>query len=191
MCAQMGVDFIGLNFAPESKRYLDLKTARALVRDVRANFPTMSFVGVFVNELPAAIETMVRDLNLAAVQLHGEETEAEAQALRETAPVIKAFRVNSAAKADTIVGYPCDSVLLDTWDPTHRGGTGEAFDWKFAAALRPRIRRLVLAGGLNAENVAAAICLVQPSAVDVCSGVEDSPGGKSPEKLRRFLQAIR
>lgn len=190
LCAEVGVDLIGLNFVPESKRSLALEPAAEIVSAVRAQFPAMKFVGVFVNEDLAVLRGIARALALAAIQLHGEESPAYARYLRDDAFVIKAFRINSESAIATAVNYPCDAVLLDGWNPDHRGGTGETFDWTLAASLRPRIPRLILAGGLHAGNVAHAIRTVHPSAVDVCSGVEDSPGRKNPNRLRRFLEEV-
>ena len=105
--------------------------------------------------------------------------------------VIKALRV--AAQLPTFADYAkeCDAILLDTWNARTPGGTGETFPWSIAAELRPQVAQLILAGGLTSENVAEAIRMVRPFAVDVCSGVESAPGRKDEAKVRAFVGAVR
>ncbi|HEY5037038.1 MAG TPA: phosphoribosylanthranilate isomerase, partial [Chthoniobacterales bacterium] len=105
--------------------------------------------------------------------------------------VIKAFRVGPSFSAAEIAAYPCDAVLLDSWSARSPGGTGETFPWSMAEALRPKVRRLVLAGGLTTANVAEAIRVVRPDAVDVCSGAESAPGFKDAAAVRSFVTAVR
>jgi phosphoribosylanthranilate isomerase len=121
------------------------------------------------------------------VQLHGDEPPAYADALAW--PVLRAVALESAA--DTCTTWPADTtLLLDASDPVRRGGTGATIDWERAAPLA-RQRRIVLAGGLTPGNVAEAIATVRPFGVDVSSGVEDSPGVKSFEKVTQFLENAR
>ncbi len=189
-CAAEGVDMIGLNFAPESRRCLSVEAARAIVDAVRLRFPAVRFVGVFVNQDPNFINETARELGLAAVQLHGDETPDDVREINAPS-VIKALRVGPDFALETAAAYECDAILLDAHSPHARGGTGERFDWKIAFAVKARVKRLILAGGLSPENVHEAIQTVGPDAVDVCSGIEESAGRKDTEKLRRFVAAAR
>ncbi len=108
-------------------------------------------------------------------------------------PVIKALRVAGPESLDHVVQFDTDYILLDTYHPGRRGGTGEVFDWSLAAGISKGTGsgRLILSGGLNPENVIAAARAVRPFAVDVSSGVESAPGVKDPVKLRRFFGRLK
>jgi indole-3-glycerol phosphate synthase/phosphoribosylanthranilate isomerase len=176
----------GLVFAPGSPRRVDRPTAAR----VRAAAP-LRWVGVFVNEEPAAIAALARELDLAAVQLHGAETAETIAALKPLLPagceVWKALRVRDAAAPAPPAG--ADRLLLDAYDPARPGGTGAVFDWDVARA-HPERPALVLAGGLTPANAAAA-ATVGAWALDVSSGLEDAPGVKSPAKTEAFFAALR
>ena len=189
-CAAAGVDLLGLNFSPLSPRCISPEAAQVIVAAVRSRFTECKLVGVFVNQEPAWVRATAAALALDAVQLHGDETPED---LREIghAFTIKALRVGPGFSEDAASDYPSEAILLDTWHAHARGGTGETFPWAVAAALRPRVDRLILAGGLTPENVAEAIRAVRPFAVDVCSGVEIAPGRKDPLKIARFVAEVR
>lgn len=181
---------LGLNFSPQSKRWLSEAAARAIVEEVRARFPAAKFVGVFVDQEIGDVQEIADALALDAVQLHGNETASYLRELR--APlVIKALRVGENFYPAMVHAYPCDAILLDTWSANAPGGTGQPFPWAIAAAVQPLVRQLILAGGLSPENVGQAVARVRPFAVDVCSGIEDAPGRKNREKLERFIAAAR
>lgn len=189
-CAAAGADMLGLNFSPQSVRRISPANAAEIIAAVRAEFGEAQFVAVFVNEKRELVESLAEDLALDAVQLHGDEDLAYLRNLR--APfVIKALRVGSLFPAAGAADYDCDAILLDAWSAGAPGGTGQTFPWPVAAAVRPLVRRLFLAGGLKPENVMEAVKVVRPFAVDVCSGVEDAPGRKNYAKLRRFVEAVR
>jgi len=185
LCGELGVDMIGLNVSPESKRFISGDAAREIVENVRPEYPALKFIGVFVNQ---SID-LARELALDGVQLHGDESP---ELVRDSeAPfVIKALRVGEGFSAERAEGYECDAILLDGYSANARGGTGQSFDWSIARAVEGNVKRLILAGGLTSDNVADAITAVAPFAVDVCSGVEDAPGQKNPEKLRRFIAEV-
>lgn len=186
--AAAGANMLGLNFSPLSRRCISPPKAREVIGDARTKFPQIKFVGVFVNQEPALVEELARDMTLDAVQLHGDEDLDYVRNLN--APfVIKAFRVSPAFSIASAANY--DAVLLEGWSASAPGGTGEIFPWSIAAAARPLVQRLFLAGGLKTENVREAIDLVRPFAVDVCSGIEDAPGRKDHVELRRFIEAVR
>jgi phosphoribosylanthranilate isomerase len=188
LCGELGVKMLGLNFSSQSKRSLSPGRARALIEAVRPRFPEIEFVGVFVNQPIDFVRAVGRDLHLDAVQLHGDESPAYVRDLG--APfTIKTLRVNGRDSWPNVEDYDCEAILLDSFSPTERGGTGTPFDWSVATAVRKKVKRLILAGGLTPENVQGAMQMVQPFAVDVCSGVEEAPGKKSGDKLRRFVTA--
>ena len=144
-------------------------------------------VGVFVNEPIDAIRAIAEQTGLTAVQLHGDEPPAYADALDW--PVFRAVSVNDiAAAADA--WSPDTTLLVDNIDPVRRGGTGAVVDWTQAAGVALK-RRVVLAGGLTPDNVASAIRAVRPFGVDVSSGVESAPGVKDMDTVTRFIANAR
>jgi phosphoribosylanthranilate isomerase len=183
-----GADMLGFNFYTRSPRYVSPAEARKII----ARLPEgASCVGVFVNEpAPADVERIAREAGLDAVQLHGDETPGYCRSLHGLT-TIKALRVGADFDADSAASYNTDAVLLDAYVAGARGGTGHTFDWSLAAQTRERVPKLFLAGGLNPDNVPAAVAAVRPYAVDVCSGVETAPGRKSPELMRRFVEQVR
>jgi phosphoribosylanthranilate isomerase len=180
---ELGAAAIGFIFWPRSPRFIDPYRARAIVRALP---PFVIPVGVFVNQPADYVNGVARLVRLGAVQLHGDE-DVEYIA-RISRPVIKAV---SNGMADAAIAWPREAVLLvDAHDPERRGGTGVAADWETAARLA-RARRVLLAGGLNAGNVAAAVARVQPFGVDVSSGVESAPGVKDRGRMEDFFRVLR
>lgn len=186
-----GADFLGFNFYPRSSRYIDPERARPIVRRLPAN---VSSVGIFVNEPPGNLIRTVRAVGLKYVQLHGDETPGMVSRLRRTlgaVKIIKAIRVRRAGDVKKAVRFDdASAVLLDGFDSRSRGGAGKTFDWPLASCANGH-QRVFLAGGLAPENVAGAIRLVHPYAIDVCSGVESSPGKKDHAKIRALMRAVK
>ncbi len=184
LAVQAGADLIGLNFYPSSPRYVSEATAQA----IRSILPQrVGCVGVFVNAAREYIAAYVRALSLDLIQFHGDE---DAAALTGwPVPTVKAVRVGSEApQPEQLEEIPADYLLLDTYSSRGYGGTGETFAWEYAAALpRLSLDRTILAGGLDSDNVAAAVEAVRPWAVDVASGVELAPGRKDAQKLHAFI----
>ncbi|WP_176449087.1 phosphoribosylanthranilate isomerase [Lentibacillus sp. CBA3610] len=178
--AKAGADFIGFVFAP-SKRQLTPEKAAAISRYIPSS---VKKVGVFVNDTKEAIIQTAETAGLDIIQLHGDESAAFAESLPY--PVIKAFRMG---KHDTseIRSYPCDYYLIDSPKGPNRGGNGTTFDWSQLndAGLDPQ--KMILAGGLNPENVQSAISIGKPAVVDVSSGVE-TDGSKDLEKINQFIK---
>ena len=181
---QHGATAIGFVFWEGSPRHVTPEQAAEIVVALPAG---VMAVGVFVNEPLDRICTIAAQARLTAVQLHGDEPPAYAEALAW--PVFKSVTLDSAGEACR-AWTPGTTLLLDAADPERRGGTGIPVDWAGAAALA-RVRRVVLAGGLTPANVAEAIATVQPYGVDVSSGVEQTPGVKDFDKLSRFLASAR
>ena len=175
-----GATAIGFNFYPRSPRYIAPESA--------AEIPSESGVrrvGVFVNEGRARVEEIARMVRLEVVQLHGEETPAEYPA---RVAVWKAIRVTDGFDFSQYDGCPAEALLLDGPAADLYGGAGKTFDWRLAGVAA---RRVILAGGLDASNVAEAITLVRPWGVDACSRIESAPGKKDYKKMTEFLQAAR
>lgn len=176
-----GADALGFVFYHASKRCISAAAAREIIAQLP---PFVSKVGLFVNADRAEIEHTVAYCGLDTLQLHGDET---AQQCRYAGvKVIKALRVRGELAAAEVASYPVDAVLLDAWSDKGYGGTGELCRWDVAAKLAAQFP-IILAGGLNAANVAAAIAAVQPYAVDVSSGVELAPGRKDRAKVSAFI----
>jgi phosphoribosylanthranilate isomerase len=188
LSVDLGATMLGFNFHPASPRVLSPAKAWDIIRRLPS---CVVPVGVFVNWSPEAVDALARAIQLKAVQLQGDESPADARALRARShKVIKAFRVAPGFRLSGLVRYRGDwAILLDGFAPGLYGGTGKTVDWKIARRAK-RYGRVVLAGGLRAENVGAAIRAAAPFAVDVCSGTEARPGRKDPARLRAFFGAV-
>ncbi len=182
LAVAMGADAVGFIFAPSTRQ-----VAAAAVRDiVRRLPPEVLTVGVFRDAAPEQVVKVVNGIGLRAAQLHGRETAEQTAWVRERVPVvIKAFAAGDPGLRRAR-DHGADVVMLDAPSP----GSGQVFDWRLAEGV-PDGSRLMLAGGLNAENVAEAIGQVRPWGVDVVTGVEASPGHKDPRALRAFVKAAR
>jgi phosphoribosylanthranilate isomerase len=186
LAAELGASAIGLLFWPRSPRAVTVAQAREVARVLP---PFVQLVGVFVNQPVEQVRRCAEDARLAAIQLHGEE-DLEMFAALAGWPLLKSVTANEAVVDPDLARVPSRvTVLIDAHDPIRRGGTGRTVPWEVAAAVAVR-RRLVLSGGLTAENVADAIGCVRPWAVDVASGVEERPGIKSAARLRAFFAAV-
>lgn len=175
-------DYIGFVFAPGSRRAV---TSEAAARLKELLDPGIRAVGVFVNAPPAAVAALLAAGTIDIAQLHGQEDAAYLQTLRGLTdkPIIRAFRVDTAADLQRAAAGTADGLLLDSG----AGGTGTAFDWTL---LRDFSRPYFLAGGLNPENVGTAIQTLHPYAVDVSSGIE-TDGQKDTRKMAAFAAAVR
>ena len=156
------------------------------VRPFAAALPAfVTTIGVFVNQEPGFVNQVAAHVGLGAVQLHGDERIDVLERIER--PVVKAFAMSGSDDADA---WPARvRLLIDVHDPDQRGGTGRTVDWGRAAAIAAR-RPVLLAGGLNAANVADAIRTVRPFGIDVSSGVESSPGVKDHALLRALFEAV-
>jgi phosphoribosylanthranilate isomerase len=178
LAVALGADAVGFVLAP-SPRQITQVVAGDIARRIP---PEVITVGVFRNESKERVVEAVHTIGFKAAQLHGRETVADARWIRERVPLtIMAFAAGDRAIANA-AAYGADLVLLDAPSP----GSGEVFDWRLAEGVADGTR-LLLAGGLDPDNVARAIGLVHPWGVDVSSGVESSPGVKDPAKLRAFI----
>jgi phosphoribosylanthranilate isomerase len=206
VAVEAGADYLGFIFYPESKRAIMPQAAQIIVEVLRSEVDCPFLVGVFVNETSERMADIMDMCDLDFAQLSGEEVPA---LIGETASPIfgvayKALRPASLTEAEVEAewflppNYEAEikrqkddggrpSILLDTFHPTLRGGTGETGNWAMAAKLAQDIPGLMLAGGLTADNVAEAVRQVRPYGVDVASGVEASPGKKDHDLVRAFV----
>jgi phosphoribosylanthranilate isomerase len=187
VAADAGADAVGLVFA-ESPRRVSVEEARGVCIALPDN---VLRVGVFVDAEPGEVLRISRELGLDFVQLHGDETPETVTAVREGGvKVMKALRIRDATSLEALDQYEADLFLLDAYSAKARGGTGERFDWGVAKSLRGR-DNIVVSGGLGPENVREAVQLFEPYGVDASSSLEDEPGRKNGERVRRFVLAAR
>lgn len=187
VAADAGADAIGLLFA-ESPRRVSVARAREIAESLPGN---VLKVGVFVNEEPKEVLLIAREAGLDVAQLHGDETpEAVAEVRAGGLRVMKAVRVRNAEALTEIEGYEAGLFLLDAYSEKARGGTGTRFDWGLAKSLVER-GNIVVSGGLGPENVREAIEFFEPYGVDASSSLEDAPGKKNHERVRRFVSAAK
>ena len=190
--ATLGADMIGLNFYAKSPRCIDAATARSILQVLPMSVEP---VALFVNEPMTQVERIVLGLNIRTVQMHGDLPETlssgprriPAFALRDAASLVKITTYLERLQSAGIVPA---AVLVDAHFPGQFGGTGQTAPWHLLADFQPGVP-VILAGGLTPDNVAEAIRVVRPYAVDVASGVESSPGKKDADKMCRFVDAVR
>lgn len=195
MAAEAGADWIGLNFHPPSPRFIEPAIAREIVRALPE--PT-SPVGLFVNSPPGQVAETAVQLGLKIVQLHGQEPPEDLLELSHLT-IVRAFRLNDLSSIDAMIGYlnrsaelgrSPDAILVDGYVAGTPGGTGVVIADHLLERL-PSLPRLILAGGLTAENVADRVRKISPWMVDVASGVESTPGRKDSAKVKAFIETIR
>ena len=177
VAADAGADAVGFIFA-QSPRRVDAEEARRISIALPENIIR---VGVFVDEEPAEILRISREVGLDLAQLHGDEPPETVTALRETGvKVMKALRVRDGASLEALDEYEAELFLLDAYSARARGGTGERFDWAVAKSVKGR-DNIVVSGGLGPENVREAVGFFEPFGVDASSSLEDGPGRKNGE----------
>lgn len=186
VAADCGADFIGLIFAPRSKRRVGVDDAARIVEAVRRHRQDIELVGVFVDEHAERVRSTAERVGLDLVQYHGAESE---ELIEEVGlPAIRVRRVGSAPPS-FVESSGAEWILYDTSVAGEDGGTGRTFDWSLLRE-HPREHRFFLSGGLDATNVRRAIATVRPNAVDLCSGVEESPGIKSRKKIEELMRQV-
>jgi len=180
-----GADALGLVFYADSPRAVTIAEASSIIAELP---PLVSLVGLFVDADAAFVEEACRELPLTMLQFHGNEKQEYCAGFG--LPWMKAVRVGPDTDVPAaIADYPkANAVLLDTWRAGVAGGTGERFDWNQVPT--DAAQALVLAGGLNPLNVAEAISMTRPYAVDVSGGVESAPGVKDADKIQAFVAAV-
>ena len=183
-----GADALGFNFYKPSPRYITPQSARAIIEQLPSS---VLKVGVFVNEeSPEVVQDIANESGITALQLHGDESPDYCNELADRY-IIKTLAVSNNFDPTVAQLYQVEAIMLDTKHNTLRGGTGNTFDWSIAQQVSRLIPQLYLAGGLSPENVAGAIEIVRPYAVDSCSSLETTPGKKNHERMRAFVTAVR
>lgn len=183
--AAAGADAVGLNFYPPSPRAVDIETARALSRALP---PFVTRVGLFVDAEPGEIEAVLNSRCLDMLQFHGSEAPADCE--RYGMPYMKTIKMAEGVDLHALARRydSASALLLDTHVAGLAGGTGKTFPWERVPGDLPA--PVILAGGLNEENVIEAISRVKPYAVDVSGGVESAPGVKDGARIRAFIQKV-
>jgi len=185
--ADAGADAIGLIFA-ESPRRVDVEEARKVTIALPDG---VLKVGVFVDADPEEVLETAHEVGLDLAQLHGDEPPETVAAIRGAGlPVMKAVRVRNAEALGTLERYEADLLMLDAWSARAHGGTGETFDWELAKSVKGR-GNIVVSGGLTPENVREAVEFFEPYGVDASSSLEERPGKKDGERVRRFVRAAK
>lgn len=185
LASSLGADAVGFIFHKTSERFISPERAA----EISARLPEhVSKIGVFVNSNQKYIHEVFNRVQLSAVQLYGKEGPDDLVSYE--ASVIKVFRVAPDFDVEVMRNYIVDAFLLDTYKEDLYGGTGKTFDWNIAVRAK-EYGRIILSGGLDPDNIEAAVRFVQPYGVDVSSGVEKSPGRKDPIKLRDFIARAR
>lgn len=183
---EAGADALGFIFVKGTPRYIEPEAAAAIAAQMP---PFVVTVGVFVDRIAEEIERIVSASGICLAQLHGNESPGDCSRLR--VPFVKAIRVQRESDLEALHAYPqARAFLLDTYTADRPGGTGRTFPWEIAAKAAQQAR-VILSGGLTPDNVAQAVVHVRPYAVDVCSGVEASPGRKDHRKVREFIEQAR
>jgi phosphoribosylanthranilate isomerase len=183
--ALTGIDAIGLNFYPQSPRFVDNTTANDIILNLP---PFVNAVGLFVNENYNIIDEILASVAIDTLQFHGSETRAECE--QYGLPYIKAVAVDKTTNLEQIADnyYNASALLLDTPSASF-GGSGESFDWGLVSQIQ---KPIILAGGLNIANIKNAVDAVKPYAVDIASGVESGIKGiKDINKVKQILQQLK
>jgi phosphoribosylanthranilate isomerase len=182
----LGADALGFNFYKRSSRYIEPAKAKPIIEALP---PLISLVGIFVDEFsPERIRSIAHAIGLGTIQLHGSESPEYVKKISEVR-IIKAFRVNENFDLTQLAAFRVGAYLLDAHDAKQLGGTGKTFNWDVAVQAKQH-GRVILAGGLSAENVAEAVLKVRPYAVDVCSAIESEPGKKDFQKMEALFREV-
>ncbi|MFC1512652.1 phosphoribosylanthranilate isomerase [bacterium] len=182
-----GVDMLGFNLYEGSPRAVELDFVKKILKHIPKN---VLKVGVFVNEDKDILHKIADKHIFDVLQLHGDEPPSYCEEFKKTA-IFKAFRLTKKKDLKLLSEYKVNSYLLDTYKEGKWGGTGNTFNWDLAKLAVEKFGSIILSGGLNPENAAQAVRIVKPWAVDVCSGVESSPGKKDKKKMKAFIEAVR
>jgi phosphoribosylanthranilate isomerase len=187
LAARLGADAIGLVFAPRSSRYLDIEQAREIAEQLP---PLISRIALVMDAEKAFVDQLAHELPIDMLQFHGSEN--DAQCRNSGVPYLKAVSIDQTLDPGWQNEYPgACGFIIDSHAKGAAGGTGRSFDWgRFPDASETDDRPLILAGGLNIDNVAPAIIQCRPYAVDVSSGVESGPGKKDADLMNRFISEV-
>ncbi|MFH0776404.1 MAG: phosphoribosylanthranilate isomerase [Patescibacteria group bacterium] len=187
-----GADFLGLNFFPDSPRGLNPDDAANLSLEIKAKFPRVPLVGVFVNETAEKVRLIAEICELDVLQFHGNESPEFCSQFDQM--VWRAFRVRNENSLEDLQQFlELDGIVLDAYKRGKFGGTGQTFDWQLIHRVRDELPFFILAGGISVKNVVKAIEQLRPDVIDVCSGVETegNPRKKDLRKLSELFEVVR
>jgi phosphoribosylanthranilate isomerase len=186
LSVRLGAAALGFNFYPRSPRSIGPRAARGIIEGLP---PFVTAVGVYADEADAEhVIVVAQEAGVRILQFHGPRLP-DLDGPLAAYSIIRAVAVSEGFEVKSLAGLRAQAFLLDAFHPELKGGTGKTFDWALARKAT-EYGTIILAGGLNPENVGKAIAEVRPFAVDVASGVESSPGEKDPEKVRAFFAAV-
>jgi len=184
--AESGADALGFIFYPKSQRVIAPERTREILQKIPGS---IGRVGVFVNQEIQAVKEIVSFCGLHLIQLHGDESPQYCAQFPRSS-LIKTIFQCAEEEIQELEHYAVRAILVDAHEPGRYGGTGKNSDWALALKVKKN-HPLILAGGLNKENIKRAIEIVRPCAVDINSGVETSPGKKDPYKIREIVEIVR
>jgi len=189
--ASLGATALGFICVPSSPRYVTTSQIRAAIAQLPENIDK---IGVFANASIGEVKQIVVDSGLTGVQLHGDESPEFCNQLHQALPdieILKAFRIRSLEHLETTADYInyVDTLLLDAYHPQQLGGTGKTLDWTMLQQYSPN-RPWFLAGGLTTDNIVQALSQVNPSGIDLSSGVERAPGDKDLDKVALLFERL-
>lgn len=190
VCAEAGINAIGINFWPKSKRFHPFSQAKTWLEQVP---DSLTRVAVFVNAPAGEVREIIASGLIEVAQFHGDESEDYVRSFLEAGtPVIRALSARTEADLEKIARSPVQTILLDAYQPGVYGGTGMTCDWALAARAVCEFpeKDIILSGGLTPLNAAQAVREVHPAAIDLASGVESAPGVKDPEAIRRLAYSL-
>jgi len=198
--AKLEATALGYICVAKSPRYITPEKIAPITGAVAVEYPDVQHFGVFANESVAEMVRIAHKANLSTIQLHGDETPASCQLLRDAlemsglsnVSLVKALRIRAIADLENAQRYePCvNMLLLDAYHPDQLGGTGETLDWQALHNFSSRCPWF-LAGGLNPDNVCTALAQLSPNGIDLSSGVERSPGDKDLDKVRQLFERLK
>jgi len=186
-CSDRGADFLGFIFVPATPRFIEPERAAEIALHLRERESRPKLAGVFRDASADYVREIATLVGLDLLQLHGSESDEDVRGVE--LPVIRTLRVGDTLP-DTHAFPHAAWLLFDTYDERRVGGTGRRFDWSLLA-LYDRSKPFFLSGGLDADNVVAAISLVRPDAIDLSSGLESEPGIKDHDKVARLFERVR
>ena len=185
LSVDLGANALGFVFYKGSKRYIEPDNAKSIISKLP---PFVTTVGVFANQELDELKKIKEKAGFDAFQLHGDESPDFCMKLE--GKIIKAIRIKESIDPKEVESYSAQAILFDNYSAEAYGGTGETFRWEILKGFDTS-KKIILSGGLTPENVAQAISIVNPYAVDVSTGVEEIPGKKDPGKLKKFIEAAR
>ncbi len=188
-CLENGVDFLGFNFSPKSIRYISLKESEKIINNLHKKFINSKFelIALFFNTPKQEINDVINSDLFNSFQYVSHDIHFDRSSLNQKVRFIPQIGVQSEI-LDSDLSYSDDLLILDSFNKAHGGGSGNVFPWENVKQIK---RKYLLAGGLTPENVSSALETLTPFGIDVASGVEDSPGIKNLDKIRRFIENAR